>query len=224
MAAVLEAPAGKDLGQLANNGMQVQFLQTALSRADMNVRTIPGLILQLDEAHAWQEFVFPSRPDQVYRWSAAEFRRFIEAPRPRGCETPIYVLERVLRGTDAWLRFVDLTRGEPGGDNNPYGRLGKPEGEEEIKCDIITLDYPDTSPAPKPPTGTSVSYAVRRLKRERPDLLVRVQSGELSANAAMIAAGFRKVPTTQDLLRKVWAKAGKEEREEFLRWVCEQGV
>ncbi len=45
------------------------------------------------------------------------------------------------------------------------------------------------------------TYTVRRLKRDRPDLAERVISGDLSANAAAIEAGFGKrkvsVPVTQ---------------------------
>lgn len=35
---------------------------------------------------------------------------------------------------------------------------------------------------------------LRRLARERPDLLERYERGEISANAAAIEAGFRKPP------------------------------
>jgi hypothetical protein len=42
------------------------------------------------------------------------------------------------------------------------------------------------------PSGTSAAAAVRRLERQRPDLLDRVLAGDLSAHAAMLAAGFRK--------------------------------
>ena len=38
----------------------------------------------------------------------------------------------------------------------------------------------------------TAAYAVRRLRKDRPDLHGRVLDGELSANAAMIEAGFRK--------------------------------
>jgi hypothetical protein len=41
------------------------------------------------------------------------------------------------------------------------------------------------------PGGSDTSYTLARLKRDRPDLLDRVKSGELSANAAAIEAGFR---------------------------------
>ena len=39
--------------------------------------------------------------------------------------------------------------------------------------------------------GTSQSYTLRRLARERPDLLDQVEDGVLSPNAAAIKAGFR---------------------------------
>ena len=39
--------------------------------------------------------------------------------------------------------------------------------------------------------GTSESYTVRRLKRDRPELAEKVIQGEMSANAAAIEAGFR---------------------------------
>ena len=39
--------------------------------------------------------------------------------------------------------------------------------------------------------GNTSEYAVRRLTRERPDLVPRVESGELSLHGAMVAAEFR---------------------------------
>jgi hypothetical protein len=43
--------------------------------------------------------------------------------------------------------------------------------------------------------GTSKSYTVSRLKRDRPDLFGKVVAGELSANKAAIEAGFRRNPS-----------------------------
>ena len=40
--------------------------------------------------------------------------------------------------------------------------------------------------------GTATTYTVRRLKRDNPELAERVISGELSANAAALLAGFRR--------------------------------
>jgi hypothetical protein len=190
----LEAKAAKGIGQLADNGMLVSSLQAALSRADTNVRTVPLLVRQLAAQDAWREFVFADRPEKVHRWKAADFRRFVESPRPAGCGTPLYVLERLLRDTDAWLVFLELTRGEPGapeGNQNNTSGVNQYSGEERTNCDNITV-CPPADPAAPPPTGTSVAYTVRRLSRERPDLLARVEAGEMSANAAAIEAGFRE--------------------------------
>ena len=45
---------------------------------------------------------------------------------------------------------------------------------------------------PKPKGGTSPTYAIKRLKRDNPDLFEKVRSGELSANKAAIEAGIKK--------------------------------
>lgn len=49
--------------------------------------------------------------------------------------------------------------------------------------------------------GNSPTYALRRLKRDRPDLAEKVIAGKMSANAAAIEAGFRKRPTTEPFER-----------------------
>ena len=46
------------------------------------------------------------------------------------------------------------------------------------------------------PVGTSKQNAIRRLRKSRPDLLQSVVNNEMSANAAMIEAGFRKKTVT----------------------------
>ena len=43
--------------------------------------------------------------------------------------------------------------------------------------------------------GTSRAYACDKLARERPDLFSKVKTGEVSAHAAMVAAGFTLRPT-----------------------------
>jgi hypothetical protein len=50
----------------------------------------------------------------------------------------------------------------------------------------------------KPKQGTSRSYTLDRLKRERPDLFARVKTKEITANAAAIEAGFRKKANAAD--------------------------
>lgn len=74
-----------------------------------------------------------------------------------------------------------------------------------------------------PPHGNSGRYLVRRLARDRPDLVERLAKGEIrSARAAAIEAGIVKVPTVIDILRKAWRKATEAEREEFRREILDR--
>lgn len=47
-----------------------------------------------------------------------------------------------------------------------------------------------------PLKGTSSEYGIRRLRRDRPELAAKVDVGELSVNAAMVEAGFRRPQIT----------------------------
>lgn len=210
MATASEIGNPPNTGRLSNNAMMVGMLQSALSRMDSSFSTLPDLLLAIDSEGSWREFKFPDSP-KVHRWNAAQFRAFIEAPRPSGCETPIAILRRAVEGTDAWETFERLIRGERGGLQHEQ-RDGAGRFHNRNTITVVDEDSDqcsDTIPfSPDPPRvrdyareskqGTSVSYALRCLERgvrnrgpARPDLLERVKSGDLSPNAAMVAAGFR---------------------------------
>lgn len=55
--------------------------------------------------------------------------------------------------------------------------------------------------------GTDTEYTLRRLKRDAPELLVQIESGELSVNAAAIKAGFRKKPNPEEVCIKAFRKS-----------------
>ena len=63
------------------------------------------------------------------------------------------------------------------------------------------------------------AYTLRRLEKDHPELFQQVCAGELSANAAAIEAGFRKTQGIVYRLQRLWEKATKEQRDEFLNWV-----
>jgi hypothetical protein len=215
-----ESIKGLDMGRLAANGMMVRLLQSALSHADSNARSIPTLIKNLTSQDAWREYIFPDTPGmEPVRWTEKQFRDFIETKRPKGCGTPIGLLARMLRDTDAWEILLKLTRGEQGAFEGNQNGAGLRTGNLDLSgCSTnrhnMTVGITPTPPSPdvipfvpevsQPPSrpprqrnnaresrqGDSVSYAVRRLGKYRPDLLERVRAGELSAHAAMVEAGF----------------------------------
>lgn len=55
------------------------------------------------------------------------------------------------------------------------------------------------------PVGTTAAYAMRKLRADAPDIHARVLAGELSPNAGMIEAGFRKKRASkkQSILQKI---------------------
>jgi len=68
--------------------------------------------------------------------------------------------------------------------------------------------------------GTSASYALRRLAKDRPDLHAQCLAGAMTPHAAMLQAGWRKRPpsrkrTPLDWLRHYWLKASPEDRQRF---------
>ncbi len=55
--------------------------------------------------------------------------------------------------------------------------------------------------------GRGSDYTLRRLARDCPEMLDRIESGELSVNAAAIQAGIRKVDTPDEKALKALRKA-----------------
>lgn len=64
--------------------------------------------------------------------------------------------------------------------------------------------------------GNSAAYTIARLERDAPELAMAVREKRLSANAAAIQAGFRRVPTAREKLMKAWSGASQDDRDWFL--------
>lgn len=64
-------------------------------------------------------------------------------------------------------------------NQRPVGTNQHSEGVDAAKKDVNTLR----------PDGNTVSYALRRLRKDRPDIHARVLAGEITAHAGMIEAG-----------------------------------
>lgn len=95
-------------GILTNNGIQVRMLQQSLSQVEGIHRTIPKILTLLIRDRAWQNFM--TIDGHHFRWSPADFRRFLEAPRPSGCQTSVSLVTKILEGTEAHGPFLDLMR------------------------------------------------------------------------------------------------------------------
>lgn len=185
-------------GILADNGNQVRFLQQTLSSLAQNSSMVPDLLEAIIDDEAWKHWLTVDGKE----YKPADFRRFITGGLPAGCNTRPCDLEKVIVGTSVWEKYLALTVGSPGGNNNPYGRAGKPNDEinsDNVRVDSVPLPasvIPFSPPVPakeaveRPATGNSVSYAIRRLKKEAPDLAEKVIKKEMSAYRASVQAGL----------------------------------
>lgn len=98
-------------------------------------------------------------------------------------------------------------------------RKGRPENSNTNNKDVTIFSDPIR--------GNNPSYALRRLAKDRPDLHAQCLAGELTANAAMVEAGFRKRPPSRKTslltrIQRLWNKADTEERRTITAWVMTQ--
>jgi hypothetical protein len=140
---------------------------------------------------------------------------YITAKGPKGCGWEPEVVEALLEkagDAEALDMFRKEMRGKEGREldaktpdlKEPH-RPKKPDNKKE---DVRVSGY-----------GNDPSYALARLRRDRPDIHARVLAGELSPHAGMVEAGFRK-PTVRKKLSRVertkkvieaWAKPERRE-------------
>lgn len=198
-------------GVLTNNHRLIESLRSALSSGEHAFEMVPVVTEEILEEKAWRDCI--DRNGQRHTFGESDFIDFVTSPSPRGLGTTLDEVRRYLGGSENPLRvmFERQTEKSQGGANNPLGLGGKTHksivNPNSIRVDNHGDDSPATLPisqgtprgrdrSSEPQAGTSVGYAVRRLGRERPDLLAKVESGELSANAAALEAGFRKPSIT----------------------------
>jgi hypothetical protein len=124
--------------------------------------------------------------DQTWKKRGQSLREMLEAPPPHGAGVK----------ADDVLRLIEFTH--PHETNN----RAKHKTLEDMRR-VVRSELHEAASAPGRPAkgnnitfsseqrGTSEDYTLRRLRRDRPDLVERVFEGELSANAAAIEAGFR---------------------------------
>lgn len=151
------------------------FLQNG--NADLTV--MPELITRIVDEGMWKQRAIPEEGWRLSR-EFASFEEFVTASPWEGLGTTVEMLQDIChRDPKALSAITEATRRRHGGDRSS-------------KIDNIIL-------APTP-DGTSRATALRRLRKDRPDLHERVLRKELTPHAAMIEAGFRSktitVPTT----------------------------
>lgn len=152
---------------LRERGGVVDALSSALDRGGHGLSNAPALLKRLLETGGWREF--ETLRGEIVRYE--NFLDFLATPPTAGLGVGLDLVRRVI-ATD--VEAVDLldrvVRVAPGGDR---GKM-------------------DNIQSAAPPNGTSQAAALRRLRKDAPELHAAVLAGNLSAHAAMVQAGFRR--------------------------------
>ena len=195
----------------------VDRLSNALSSTGFGLDNIPELVLIVINEGYWKERVF-EQTGQVVRFD--RFVDFVTSPPLEGLGAKIETLKQICKGTEAHdaLEAIDaVTRGTPGKRPNlemheqirqykeEHPEVTQEEIARQFDCSqqivsaVLSYHYNRYNITDimvnTPERGTSLSYTLRRLKQDHPELYQRVVAGELSANAAAREAGIRR-PTT----------------------------
>lgn len=151
--------------KLAHNDVVVTALAHAVSDGGHGLSYVPGLIKRVITENCWQEREV-SVLKEVARFGA--FVEFVMAHPPRGLGTDLRTI-RQLCADD--MEAVDLL--------------------DRVEQRPASIHAVDNINGTERPTGTSTGQAIRRLRKDCPDLHARVLAGELSPHAAAVEAGFR---------------------------------
>jgi hypothetical protein len=175
-------------------GVLVEALWSAVSRGGKSLEQIPGMIKRLLETEAWKKRTI--RTGKIVEHTS--FYSFLTTPPLDGCGyDPVKICKLISDDPETLVLWREAMKGKEGGD-----KKGKTTDDNII--------------SDRSPVGTSRSYTLTRLKHYKPKLFQEVVDGKLSANAAAIAAGFRKKRSPLQNLRAAWAKTTADERRQFL--------
>lgn len=180
-------------GRLLRNSSLCQSLDKSLRQGEMGIGSTCDLIKAVIREKSWTRRKI--RTGELITLSS--LRELITKPPLEGYGEKIEDVERMIANDpEALADFREAVTGEP---HRPKKESG----------------YNVTSN--KRVTGNGKAYTLSRLKRETPELFASVVRGEMSANAAAVKAGWRKVKTPLERLFAEWKKASQEERAEFLK-------
>jgi len=149
----------------------VNLLHQSLNSGEVGVMTTPRQLRKVLERGSWRDFRDPM--GKVHHWD--RFEDFLVAKPLKGMGTSVEIVHDLLRRDEAASDLLDQALQRPhGGDHTSEDRPSKSANSNLAQ-----------------PNGTTRNQALRRLRKDAPELHAQVLAGELSPHAAMVEAGFR---------------------------------
>lgn len=161
------------------NAALVEALGSALREGEHGLRTGPALLVRVLREESWCSFV-TQRGDQVEH---QRFEHFVTTPPLKGLGASMRLIEKMLDSIEMETERVAARDLLDRVTQKPRG------GSKEINLNVDNIHNENDLGRP---SGTSTAAALRRLRKDAPELHAEVLAGHLSAHAAMVKAGFRR--------------------------------
>ena len=149
-------------------GDYIRVVQKALQEEKYRRHEVPQIIKKLLEDNKWPIRKATNTSGKMETREFHYFPEFVEAPRPWGLQIEWDFIQQLCKGyVDVELELANAITGKHGGDKSK------------------SMDHTLAK-------TTLKQKQLMQLEKHRPDLLEKISSGELTANSAMIEAGFQK--------------------------------
>lgn len=142
----------------------IDTLGSVLRYGGSALADVPELLKRLLETEMWRDFTTVRRQHVTHE----RFADFVTTPPLAGLGSSVDLVRRIVADDDKAVDLLDKALQRTPADNQPLSNI-----QEHA------------------PTGTSRAAALRRLRKDRPDLHAEVLAGGLSAHSAAVRAGFR---------------------------------
>ncbi len=152
--------------RLRHNADLVESLGSAMREGGHGLSAAPLLLRRVLEDDSWREFV-TQRGDHVEH---QRFEQFVTTQPLKGLGSDLALVRRVVADDLEVVGLLDKALAL------------RPGARTDLSHNVREVD---------PRQGNSAEQALRRLRKDRPDLHERVLARELSAHAAAVEAGFR---------------------------------
>ncbi len=156
----------------------IEDLRRDLKSGRHGLQGVPTAIKLVLRDDMWKEQILP-RTGEIVTFD--RFEAFVSAPSHKGgLGSSMALVDRICADDPELINLIDQVKQRPrGGDNGNQYTGGN--------VDNINIATPD---------GNTKQSAIRRLRKDRPDLHAQVLAKGISPHAAMVEAGFRRKTAT----------------------------
>lgn len=188
------------LGALERRDDIVDALRKSLSTTEHGLGSVPNFVKVVIRDEMWRDRVIRETGERA---AFGSFADLVTTPPLAGLGASLDQLRGLCKRDPEALDAIDRATA---------GRQGE---RTDLVDNINEVDRP---------TGTAAATALRRLRKDRPDLHAEVMAGRRTAHGAMVAAGFRKktatVPLTVQGIRRAISKLSEGEQAKLRAWAA----